>query len=764
MKPTLFISLVLLLLNGISAAYAESKPVHVEFLRDDTNSLDINQISLRNDWQRIAADQANFGFTSDSIWLKIRLTNPERIAQHQFIRIAYPLLDHVTAYEPISAATEGQPASGFRAQALSDRVAYDASQRQFDKYYLFDFEVDAQQQKSIYIQVETQSSMTLPIEVFTKQQYALHKSYESYWFGALYGTLIAMMLYNLAIAITLRSVVYFLYVGYMSGFTFLIASLNGDGFQYLWSQYPSFNNISPIIGAVWPSLFTLPLAYVFLDIPKYAPRLAQFYKVLYSLVWISIPLLPFLDYLMASKIMNILNMIYSPVILITAIYFSFKKKPGAKTFALAWLVLAISLTMLSLSIYNIIPSSVYVRQAYSFGGLIELVIISLALARVIDQSIRERNAALKKSETYLSKYLDIFNRSSAGIFSATLDGKITTHNRAFRNMIGAQESDIQQLNLMTDISANSEEFRQLIDHVKHNNEVSELPILCNTFTGEEKWLAITVQLTGDQNDEGDNEGQSLEGHFSDINDRMLRLQEKEQADKQRLESLKMLIAGISHELNTPIGNNLTTLSFLEELRDQLNKEQHPSSEIFSEGLDILTHNEHRISQLVKRFKLVSTGYLQAEPHPTDIESMMEIILIKADAKAKNVKIRYSYQGEKLLMTFEEALAIVFEGLIDNSLRHAFDDDQKGEINIDIAAENNTLTLDYQDNGKGIPEHLLNKIFDPFFTTSRGSEETSGLGLYGIENIVKNLFHGSIEIERGEGFHLRLVLPLPEEHR
>jgi signal transduction histidine kinase len=99
-----------------------------------------------------------------------------------------------------------------------------------------------------------------------------------------------------------------------------------------------------------------------------------------------------------------------------------------------------------------------------------------------------------------------------------------------------------------------------------------------------------------------------------------------------------------------------------------------------------------------------------------------------------------------------------EGLLENSISHGLKDVENGNISIHITNTSNELTILFKDNGPGIPPDIREKIFEPFFTTSRGSIENSGLGLYAIENIVTNLFHGKLELKPGTCFELCLTLP------
>ena len=752
MQGLLKYGLLCLILLATGQIWADDRSL--EYFRDSSAKLSFEDVLNSSlEWQVTTRNKANFGFTSDAIWLRIPITNPSSSEVLSHLRINYPLLDHVDAYLV-------QQGEAIEHKYLSDRIPY-SDDRQHDKYYLFNYTLAPESEYQVYLRVETQSSMTLPIEIFQDEDYVQQKTFENYWFGALYGTLIIMGLYNLVIAITLRSLVYFLYVGYLSGFTFLISSLNGDGFQYIWSQYPNFNNLTPLIGAAWPSLFTLPLAYYFLQVEKYAPKLAYLYKGLYLIVLVSIPSLFLLDYQAGSKLMNGINLIFSPIILITALNFSWHNRPGAKTFALAWLALVISLTLLSLSIYNIIPSSAYTRQAYSFGGLLELVIISLALARQINQSIREKNQALKESELHLSKYQEIFHNSPSGIFSAKVDGKIINHNNAFSRIMELEKYEASDLNIFKNFSKNPVDIQKLISHLELGRTVEGLPLLCLTNTGKERWLALTLSL------QGDSTHRTIEGHITDIHDRMSRQREKEENNRQRMDSLKLLISGISHEINTPLGNNLTTLSFVDEIYNELDEHctqsQKTALENLSTSFELLKHNEQRIAQLVKRFAMVSTGYLQAAPVSIDGEDLLSKIALNHQDHLLGLKIYTYYEGPKTFISYEDPLTIILEGLIDNSIKHGLTDKENSKIEIELLVKDERCEINYHDNGKGISDDIKDQIFQPFFTTSRGNEETSGLGLYAIDNIVKNLFQGTVSIRDNQtktnsGFHLHIELP------
>lgn len=738
------------------SAFGWAEKTALDFIRDSSTLLSIEEV-MNNDlnWLAFPRHNANFGFTSDAIWLRTKLSNTSPLDTIKHIRINYPMLDHIDAYQV-------QQGKILKHNYLSDYIPY-SEDRQHEKYYLFSYQLPAHSQSDIYLRIATESSMTLPTEVFSDDEYIQVKTIENYWFGALFGSLIIMGLYNLILAISLRSTTYFLYVGYLSGFTFLIAALNGHGFQYIWPNYPNFNNLAPLIGAAWLLFFTLPLAYSFLQIGRYSVPISLLFKGIYLLVFMSILSLFILDYQAGSKLMNGMNILITPIILLTALYFAWLNRPGAKIFALAWIALVVSLTLLSLSIYNIVPSNAYTRQAYSFGGLFELVVISLALARRINDSVHEKNQALKESKVHLSKYQDIYHNSPAGIFTANMDGSIANHNSAFSQIIKLHDYESDDLNIFKNLSKKPEDIIHLIDQIEAGRAVAGVPVLCINGQKEERWLSLTLSL------QGENEQRTIEGHITDIHDHMSRQQEKEDQNKKRMDSLQLLIAGISHEINTPLGNNLTTLSFIEDIHTELaaqqNDKQAEALDNLKTSFSILKQNEKKIDQIIKRFAMVSTGYLQAIPTKLYGQGFLTDLAKEQQGLLEGLTIATRYEGPEYFVTYEESLAIILNGLIDNSIRHGLVDRENGVIEIEMLVKETHCEIKYHDNGSGLKEDIKDQIFQPFFTTSRGRSETAGLGLYAIDNIVKNLFQGNLQImdSKKTGFHLHINLPHAIQH-
>jgi len=238
-------------------------------------------------------------------------------------------------------------------------------------------------------------------------------------------------------------------------------------------------------------------------------------------------------------------------------------------------------------------------------------------------------------------------------------------------------------------------------------------------------------------------------------------------------SLGNLVAGVAHEVNTPIGIGITAITHL---KDKLTTflSQYRSGEmkrsdletylkISDDAISIITHNLGHAAQLVKSFKEISVDQSGGDVREINLHEYLDRLLLSLRPNLKNTQVKVDIAGvdPAIRLTIEPgALAQVFTNLILNSLAHAFEDGQKGNIVISARAHNHQLQVIYTDDGKGIEKVNLNKIFDPFFTTKRNLEG-SGLGMHIVYNIISVKFSGTIKVESELNKGVRFEINLPE---
>ncbi|WP_293265014.1 ATP-binding protein [Neptunomonas sp.] len=262
----------------------------------------------------------------------------------------------------------------------------------------------------------------------------------------------------------------------------------------------------------------------------------------------------------------------------------------------------------------------------------------------------------------------------------------------------------------------------------------------------------------------------LEERNQELHDTLATLRSTQQqlVESEKLAALGGLVAGVAHEINTPIGIGFTAASFL---ADQANLyQQHtpndPLANTAVESSRLICQNLERAAQLINAFKLVSVDQSSEQCRHFDLIQYLDEILLSLNPRLKQCKPEIIITGPKHLMidSYPGCYYQVFTNMILNSLIHGFEDSLGGIITIDVSQEADRIIIDYCDNGIGIPQDWKHKVFEPFMTTKR-NEGCSGLGMHIAFNIVSQLLQGHIYcLANTHGAHFRLELPIVLEQK
>ena len=259
----------------------------------------------------------------------------------------------------------------------------------------------------------------------------------------------------------------------------------------------------------------------------------------------------------------------------------------------------------------------------------------------------------------------------------------------------------------------------------------------------------------------------------------LALKDLKKAQKQLVESEKMaslggLVAGIAHEINTPIGIGVTAASTLEEKTAEFSKIYHSGTMKRSQlekFLDLAVHssqmvltNLYRAAELIHSFKQVAVDQSSESKRTFHLKAYIREILISLAPKLKRTKHHIDLRGDDKLVlhNYPGVLSQIITNLIINSLLHAYSPEDKGSILIDFHTEEEQVIFTYADDGKGISPENLSQVFNPFFTTKRG-QGGSGLGLHLVYNLVTQKLQGTIEcqseLDQGTLFLLKFPIQI-----
>ncbi|MFV3129904.1 ATP-binding protein [Niveispirillum sp. KHB5.9] len=241
-------------------------------------------------------------------------------------------------------------------------------------------------------------------------------------------------------------------------------------------------------------------------------------------------------------------------------------------------------------------------------------------------------------------------------------------------------------------------------------------------------------------------------------------------------SLGQLVAGVAHEINTPLGVAFTMATHLQGERDEIarsfggNQLKRAALEGFleklDEGLRILTGNLERAADLVRSFKQVSADRSSEALRTVDLAAYVGDVLKSLEPMIRQRRVTVSIDGTQglAISTLPGLLAQVVANLVQNAVVHGFTGVEKPEILISIGrAASDRVAIAITDNGVGMPADVQAKAFDPFFTTKRDSGGT-GLGLHIVHNLVTGPLQGTIDLASVPGHGTRFLITLPVEVR
>lgn len=251
----------------------------------------------------------------------------------------------------------------------------------------------------------------------------------------------------------------------------------------------------------------------------------------------------------------------------------------------------------------------------------------------------------------------------------------------------------------------------------------------------------------------------------------LREAQKQLVESERLASLGGLVAGVAHEINTPLGVGVTAASHLEAAVSDLERkvrEGRLSREEFDvfrdtarESADIILRNLRRADRLVRSFKQVAVDQASEQYREVGCRQYLEEILLSLQPALRKTahRVQLLGEGEIPLATYPGALYQIVVNLVMNALVHGLREVEQGTVRIHYALHGDSLRLSVSDDGCGIAAEVLPKIFDPFFTTQRGSGG-SGLGLHIAWTLATQILRGTLRCESAPAKGATFILEFP----
>ncbi|MBI3713732.1 MAG: HAMP domain-containing histidine kinase, partial [Burkholderiales bacterium] len=248
--------------------------------------------------------------------------------------------------------------------------------------------------------------------------------------------------------------------------------------------------------------------------------------------------------------------------------------------------------------------------------------------------------------------------------------------------------------------------------------------------------------------------------------------QNELARIERMAALGSMVAGVAHELNTPLGNCLLVASTLSDETRQIEKVMFDGSmrrsdlahflTAANESSKLLMRGLQQAAQLVGDFKQVAVDQSSAQRRKFTLAVVFQELaaLLHSSLRKTPYTLELDIPADIELDSYPGPLGQVFSNLVNNAVVHGLDGMSQGYMRCLARQQGDHVLIMFEDSGKGIPPNIIKRIFEPFFTTKFG-KGGSGLGLSITFNIITNVLGGEIRVtsEPNQGAKFEMTIPL-----
>lgn len=391
--------------------------------------------------------------------------------------------------------------------------------------------------------------------------------------------------------------------------------------------------------------------------------------------------------------------------------------------------------------------------------------------------LEQRGHALSQTIAELRTKTTVLDKAPFGILIAELGDpalRFSYVNEALCRQTGYLDNELMgcSLRLLQGPQTTPDSISQVEDAIAQNR-TCEMDMAIHRRDGKPLWIRLLLFPSFDT----DGRLQHYVGCVTDISE-IRRAEEERQRlagelhESLKLESLGLTIAGIAHDLNTPIGVAITAASLVEDNSRRMAAEAAqgaPAPEklqrYFNQAersLGLVRSNLNKAAVLVRSFKQTTADATREEWRRIDLKSFLDTLLVSVSPLMKRARceVRVHCPESLTLRTEPGSLGRALTNLLVNASIHAFEGREDRRVRIDVARTADGVRISCADNGVGMSEEAVTKAFTPFFTTRRGAGG-SGLGLFSSRRAVEQVLGGHITMQSrlGAGTTFHIDLPI-----
>ncbi|UZE95378.1 7TM diverse intracellular signaling domain-containing protein [Alkalimarinus alittae] len=773
----LFFSLTLLLSSsGVMLAYGSTSiklQDHTElerigskvlFLKDSEGHLTIDEImqgTVDDKFFQVDNNHANFGFDKSVYWIKFSVQYRSKksvLPKDWWLEFEYQMLDRVDAYIVSSDGSIIKRQSG-------DLRRFENNPFDFP-HALFHVPLLPQETKTVYIRVDSDSSIQLGLNVWSTKGLIDHISEERLHQGIFIGIMLIMLFYNLFVYFSIKDIAYLYYVLAIAAFVVGQSALNGLVWQYVdWKDLTWNNTVMPFtLNIIWS--FLMLFSRSFLQTKQRAPMIDAIIKFcIVASIWLAVISL-MTDYNFSIQLSTRVTIVYAIVLSITGIVLWRRGHRAARYYTFSWVGYMVGVLSSMLYLFGVLPHNYFTSNGIQLGAFVNVLLLSLALADRINTQKRQTEVARRKALiaqkqavdankralANLNKFKMLYENASESIFQCTLDGRFMSANPALANIFGYSTADeiiANVENIATDCCVDPKEREKFEALILVNGRVRAFESEYKRRDGSLFWGSSSVRLV--KNEKG--EPAYFEGSLIDITERV----ERERAERDReaaqasTSAKSEFLANMSHEIRTPMNAiiGFSTLAQKTDLtvkqRDYINKIENSSKSLLGIINDILD------------FSKIEAGKLDLECVPFDIYDVVNdlVTLLSHRAADKNLElvVNASHGVPSGLIGDSLRLEQILVNLTNNAIKFT----AEGEVVVRISEVQSLddkvlLQFSVRDTGIGLNKSQQQKLFKPFSQADGSTTRQyggTGLGLSISKQLVE-MMGGEIWVESKEG--------------
>ncbi|MBK7000618.1 MAG: GHKL domain-containing protein [Rhodoferax sp.] len=692
------------------------------------------------------ASALSYGYTRSAYWLRLGVRNNTDQALERMLEIDFARLSSIDFHQPLINGAYHSISTGMTKPF--------ATRPYKNRNFVFPITLPAHANQVLYFRIQTAGPMIFPAKLWENTAFHSHERNDYTVQAGYFGMVMAMVLFNLLLFIALRDVLYLFYVNSIICMAFALASNNGLGKEFLWSDAPLWSDMSTYVG------FSLACATILLFMRRMLmtwliiPKLDRLLKLLLGVLLLSLVGLIY-SYQTFAKAAVLLYILALLLCMSSSVFCAFKRHRSAYFFVAAFGLFILGGLMFALRALEVLPSNFLTSNGMQLGSALEMILLAFALADRFNQIRREKAKA--KAETLLAQ-----------------SEKLKAQNETLQAQAQAQQLQSDALLTKTQL-AQSEKMASLGALIAGVTHEINTPIGAIKSSGANITDALGDALT--------KLPALLKALDSDSMDRFLDLinRAKEPAPTLSSRETRALVGAVTQQLeeagiegarhkasilvkfNIQAGAQSALANYLPLLR-------HTESElildtansligIIKSTVNINTAVE-RVAKIVLALKSFSRVNQAAEMVDANLQDGLETVLTIYNYQIKqHTEVVRNYEVIPPIRCLADELNQVWTNLIHNALQAMeTNENHAGTLTIGVRKEGDNAVVSVGDSGCGIPEEVRSKIFDVFFTT-KAVGVGSGLGLDIVKKIIDK-HKGRIEVQSEVGVGTTFFVYLP----